>query len=133
MHFRLGIFLLAPLLAPQIQAAEPLLSRTMLRRPVALQFSGDGKTLYVANQQSGTISVIDVNEKKVISEVAAGKKLSSLAILPQRNLLLATDEAAHEVILLKLEPANQLKIIQRLPVSPYPVSVIAAADSKRCF
>ncbi|MGI8982665.1 MAG: cytochrome c peroxidase [Pirellulaceae bacterium] len=133
MRFRLGIFLLAPLLTSQMQAAEPLMSRTMLRRPVALQFSGDGKTLYVANQQSGSISVVEAADKKVVSEVAAGKMLSSLAILPQRNLLLATDEAAHEVILLKIEPANQLKVVQRLPVSPHPVSIIATADGKRCF
>ncbi len=133
MHFRVGILLLATLLASQIQAAEPLLGRSMLRRPLALQFSGDGKTLYVANQQSGTISVVDASEKKVISEVAAGKKLSSLAFLAQRNLLLATDEAAHEVILLKIEAADQLKVVQRLPVSPYPVNIIAAADGNRCF
>lgn len=133
MHFRLGILLLAPLLVSQIHAAEPLLGRTMLRRPVALQFSGDGKTLYVANQHSGTISVVDAAGKKVVNEIAAGKKLSNLAILPQRNLLLVTDEAAHEVILLKLEAADQLKVVQRLPVSPYPVSIIAAADGKRCF
>ncbi|MBC7854026.1 MAG: c-type cytochrome [Pirellulaceae bacterium] len=133
MRFRLGIFLLAALLASQVQAAEPLMSRTMLRRPVALQFSGDGKTLYVANQQSGTVSVVDAAGKKVVAEVAVGKKLSSLVILPQRNLLLATDEAAHELILLKIEAADQLNIIQRLPVSPYPASIIAAADGKRCF
>ena len=133
MQFRLGIFLLVALFAPQTQAAEPLMGRTMLRRPVALQFSGDGKTLYVANSQSGTISVVDAAAKKVVSEFAAGKKLSGLAILPQRNLLLATDEAAHEVILLSIEAADQLKVIQRLPVSPYPVSIVPSADGKRCF
>jgi YVTN family beta-propeller protein len=133
MHFRLGIFLLAAIFASPIQATEPLMSRTMLRRPVAPQFSGDGKTLYVANSQSGTISVVDVAAKQVVSEVAAGKKLSGLAILPQRNLLLATDEGAHEVILLKIEAADQLKVIQRLPVSPYPVSIVPSADGKRCF
>jgi YVTN family beta-propeller protein len=109
------------------------MSRIMLRRPVALQFSSDGKTLYAANQQSGTISVVNAGDKKVIAEIAVGKRLSSLAILPERNLLLSTDESAHEVILLKIDAADSLKIIQRLPVSPYPVSVIAAADSKRCF
>lgn len=133
MQFRLGIFLFAVLLVEQAQAAESLLSRVMLRRPVALQFSGDGETLYVANQQSGTISAVDVAGKKVAAEIVVGKSLSSLAILPTHNLLLATDEAAHEVILLKIAAAGELKIIQRLPVSPYPVSIIAAADGKRCY
>ena len=133
MHFRLGIFLVAGLLAWQIQAAEPLESRTILRRPVALQFSGDGRTLYVANQQSGTISIVDAAGQKLVGEAATGKKLTGLAILPQRNLLLATDEAAHELILLKVEATDQLKVIQRLPVSPYPVSIVLQADGKRCF
>jgi YVTN family beta-propeller protein len=133
MRFRLGIFLLAALHASQIQASEPLMSRALLRRPVALRFSEDGKGLFVANQQSGTISVIDVVAKKVVAEVAVGKTLSSLAILPRQKLLLATDEAAHEVILLKFAAADQLQIIQRLPVSPYPVSIVIAADGNRCF
>ncbi len=133
MRFRLGIFLLAALFVPQIHAAEPLMNSAMLRRPVALQFSEDGKTLYVANQQSGTISVVNAMKKQVVAEIAAGKKLSSLAILPRRNLLLATDEAAHEVILLRVDATAQLKIIQRLPVSPYPVSIVLSADGSRCF
>ncbi len=133
MRFRLGICLLTVLFAGQLDAAEPLLNRAVLRRPVALQFSGDGTTVYVANQQSGTVSIVDAAGKRVVAEIAIGKQLSSLAILPTRNWLLATDEAAHEVILLKIEVASELKIIQRLPVSPYPVSIIAAADGKRCF
>jgi YVTN family beta-propeller protein len=105
----------------------------MFRRPVALQFSGDGKTLYVANQQSGTLSIVDAGLKKVVGEVALGKKISSLAILADRNLLLAADEGAHEVILLKIEAAAEPKIVQRLTVSPFPVSILPSADGKRCF
>jgi YVTN family beta-propeller protein len=120
-------------MATSMAAAEPPLGRVVLRRPVALQFSGDGKTLYVANRDSGTISVVDPEGKKVVSEVAAGKKLSGLAIVPSRNLLLAADEGAHEVVLLKLEGSGEPKVVQRLPVSPYPVSIISSTDGKRCF
>src|SRR6476659_8472845 len=90
------------LVALATDAGEPLLAAKMLRRPVGLQFSGDGKTLYVANQQSGSISIVDGKDKRVVGEHAIGKKLSSLAIIPGRNLLLVTDEAAHELILLAL-------------------------------
>lgn len=120
-------------LATSIRSAEPPLSRTRLRRPVALQFSADGKTLYVANRDSGTISIVDTEGKKVVHEASVGKKLSGLAILPSRNLLLATDEGAHEIVLLKLDSASEPKVIQRQPVSPYPVSIISSADGKRCF
>lgn len=117
----------------RIEGAEPVPGAKLLRRPLALQFSGDGKTLYVANQQSGTISVIDAASKKVVGETAVGKRLSSLAALPGSNLLLATDEAAHELILLEAGPDQPLAVKQRLKVSPYPVSVLPAADGKRCF
>jgi len=132
MRLLAGICLLLMLLAAPTFAAEPE-GRAALRRPVALQFSADGAVLYVANHDSGTISVVSAAEKKVIVEVPIGKKLTSLAILPQRHLLLATDEGAHELILLRVEAAAEPKVIQRLPVSPYPVSVIVSPDGKRCF
>ena len=119
------------LVAATNHAAERVMNATVLRRPVALQFSGDGKTLYVANQQSGSIAVVNVADKKVVAEYAVGKKLTGLAMIPARNFLLITDEIAHEVIL--LDASRELAVKQRLLVSPYPVSILVAADGKRCF
>ncbi len=43
------------------------------RRPVALQFSGDGRRLLVANYFDDTISAIDVDRREVIATMALGR------------------------------------------------------------
>jgi YVTN family beta-propeller protein len=110
-------------LAPAAELAE------QLRRPVALVESADGSTLYVANRDSGSVSVIDLAKREVVAEHAIGKRLADLAALPNSDRLLAVDEAAHE--LLVLQPSEDgLEITSRLPVSSYPVSVCVAPDGK---
>ena len=59
------------------------------RRPVAMAVVGD--TLYVANQRSGSISIIDPQQRKVIGEVAVGRQLSDLKVTADGSMLLATD------------------------------------------
>src|SRR5579863_324696 len=82
-------------------ADEPAASLTAIRfrGPVALVLFDDGKTLLSANRRSGSITVVDTPAEKVIDEIAIGKRLSALVAVPGKNLLLAADEEAHEVIL----------------------------------
>jgi len=103
---------------------------TMLRRPTALTFSADGSRLVVANRDSGTISVIDLAAIKVAAEIPIAKRLSDLVAIPGSSRLLATDEAAHELLLLEAKD-NCVRVLGRLPVSPYPVSVRLSADGQQ--
>ena len=103
-----------------------------LRRPIALELAEDGKTLYVANSRSGSLSVIDLNSARVVEEISLGKRLSDLVRVDGRPWFLATDEAAGELLLLQATGQN-VKIRQRLPVSPYPVSVVVSPDQSRCY
>lgn len=112
-------------------AAQPL--ATQLRRPVALVVSQDASRAYVANQRSGTISIVDLNAKTVLAEQQIGKELSHLVAVPQMNALLATDQGAHELILVGIAAGDQLEVQARLKVSPYPVSIALAPDGKKAF
>ncbi|HEX5104182.1 MAG TPA: YncE family protein, partial [Pirellulaceae bacterium] len=103
---------------------------TQLRRPIALVQSADGRQLFVANRDSGSVSVIDIGERQVVAEQAIGKRLADLAALPGSDRLLAIDEAAHELLLLQ-PGAEGLEIIQRLPVSPYPVTICVLPGGKQ--
>ena len=103
-----------------------------LRRPIALELAEDGKTLYVANSRSGSLSVIALNSARVVQEISLGKKLSDLVRVDGRPWFLATDEEAGELLLLQAAGQN-VKIWQRLPVSPYPVSVVVSPDQSRCY
>lgn len=115
----------APSAAAEEEAADKLAPQ--LRRPVALAESADGRWLYVANRDSGTVSVIDVRQRRVAAEHPVGKRLSDLVAVAGSDRLLAADEAAHELIVLDSRGAK-LSVADRLPVSPYPVSIHVAPD-----
>jgi DNA-binding beta-propeller fold protein YncE len=102
------------------------------RGPVALVLADEGKTLLTANRRAGSISVIDTAADRVMGELPVGTKLSALAAVPGGQYLLATDEAAHELLLISRDE-NSISVVTRLPIAQYPVSVRISPDGKRCF
>jgi YVTN family beta-propeller protein len=116
------------------QAAEPvsLLEKVAFRRPAGIVVSPEGTRVLTANRRTGTISVVNPVTRKVVSETAVGTSLSSLVWIPRTRLLLTTDEATHELILLSRD-ADRVQVVTRLPVSPCPVSVAVQADGRRCY
>lgn len=78
--------------------------------------------LLVANRDSGSISVIDLPGRRVIGETVVGTRLSDLAVSPRGNLVLATDEAEHRLLLLTYRD-GKVTLRGRVPVGPSPVSV----------
>lgn len=103
---------------------------TQLRRPVAAAFLRDGQTLCVANQRSGTLSLVDVPQGQLLGETAIGKHLNDLAVLPDGKQVLTVDDERHELIALSYD-GSRLSLRTRLAVAPYPVSVAVQPDGKR--
>lgn len=136
---RMLLLLTAALGAASIQRTTGLLGAEpaeRFRRPIALQLAADEQLLYVANRDSGSVTMIDTQSNHVVAETDIGRRLSDLVRVPDRPWLLATDQEAHELLLLETtQDATQpvLRVRQRLAVSPYPVSVVVAADGTRCF
>ncbi len=116
------------------QGAEPQSTPggVAFRGPAALFVSPDGQRVLAANRRSGTISVVDLDAHSMLSETAVGKKLSSLAAVPGTPLLVTTDEADHTLILVSRQ-ADQIEVVARLPVAPFPVNVVCRSDGKRCY
>jgi YVTN family beta-propeller protein len=106
-------------------------SPVSIRRPVALALADDGKWLFVANRDSGTISVIDPAEARAVAEVPAGRKLADLAIAPDGRRLLAVDVDAGELLIF-VRDGSKLQTPRRVKTSPAPVSVRIAPDGSRC-
>lgn len=107
-------------------ATEPA-EQQSLRRPIAIHtLSAD--RVATANR-NGTLTVVDLASGSVVFESQVGKQLSDCQ--PRaKDSFLATDEAAHEVLLLSLA-ASDVTVTARQRVSPYPVSVRATSDSRR--
>jgi DNA-binding beta-propeller fold protein YncE/mono/diheme cytochrome c family protein len=100
-----------------------------LRRPIALSFTEDGRRLLVANQRSGTISIVDPESLTIRGEPAVGSRLSDLCVLPDGRVL-ALEESAGELLLLQRK-GDDLHVAHRLAVGKSPVTVRAAADGSR--
>jgi len=102
------------------------------RRPVAIVPILQGQQLAVANRDSGTVSVIDLAERKVVHEALIGQRLSDLCATNDPDRLLATDEAAHQLIVLRITPTKCI-VERRIDVAPFPVSVRMQSDGTRAF
>jgi YVTN family beta-propeller protein len=102
--------------------------KPLLRHPVALVVAEE-KWLFTANERSGTVSVLDLERNQTVAEVPVGRKLADLVAIPDRPHLLAVDEEANELILLSRQ-GTDTRPVQRLKVSPAPVSVRVSPDGK---
>src|SRR5262245_47242398 len=76
----------------------PLKDQPHLRRPITSVWLDHNKRLAIANQNGGTISIVDFAARNVTEEIAVGQHLSDLTIHPKTGWLLATDEKSHELI-----------------------------------
>lgn len=98
-----------------------------LRRPVAIVIHGDH--LFVANQRSGSVSVVVPAIKCVVAEFSVGRRLSDLVSLGDSRHLVAADEAAGQLILLRRSDA-MLSEVGRIDVPAAPVSLQLSPDGK---
>lgn len=123
--------LLATLLLPLCgNAAEPAPQfATKLRRPIALSYDKSGEWLLVANRESGSVSLL-TSAGKLRGETAIGKQLSDFVPVVGTEFFLATDEQAHQLLVIK-QSGEKIDVVQRLPVSPYPVGVTVWDGGKR--
>lgn len=127
---QIGICAFVCLLAISARGESP--QRPLLRRPAALAINEQGNRLFAANRRSGTITVIDLQSRRVVEEISIGGQLADLVCLPDANGLLTLDEAQHQLILVERQGARW-EVAGRLPVRPYPVSLSISPDGSRAF
>lgn len=139
MHLRWAITLLLGILitgcaAKMCRAAEDVHGQSRLRYPVALALLpsdlAGGPRLVTANSRSGSLSLVDLRTEQTVAELDIGRCLSDIQRVGDR--LLVTDEKAHELIVVEFV-GGQMRVQQRVPVSPYPVKVTCTADGARCY
>lgn len=121
--------LIAMLLSPLAGRVEAN-SAEQARRPIALVLADDQATLFVVNRRAGTLSVIDTEAGEVVDEVAVGQRLSGLSAVGS-DWLLTCDEAAHELVLLRVDDRD-VRVHQRLTINQYPVEVSVTVDQRQC-
>lgn len=121
--------LLAPVvvaLAPSRAAAPPQrLPPIGTRGPCALQFSPDGKLLYVVEQDENRVTVLDPDTGKTLAHIpSGGKGAGGLAISADGTLAVVANQQSGTVGLLDLGK-RELKGMVALPGGPRAVALAA--------
>jgi mono/diheme cytochrome c family protein len=101
-----------------------------LRRPIAAVWIEPNKRLAVGNQKSGSISIVDFPSRQVIEEIQIGQRLTDLGLHKPTGWMLAIDDKLHELIVLR-RSGESLVICNRIPVSPFPVSIAISPSGNR--
>jgi len=101
-------------------------ARSGLRRPVALALADAGRWLFVGNR-NGSVAVIDTAAGRVVADIPVGRTVADLVAMPDGMHLLAVDEEAGELVVLRRDGAG-LKVSRRLAVGPGPVGVAVAGS-----
>jgi YVTN family beta-propeller protein len=98
---------------------------------VALALVDRGARLLVANQHSGSLSILETAGPRLAVELPVGRRLTDLAATADGNTLVVTDEQANEIVLLSRHQSTW-EVSGRLAVSPSPVSVHLLPDGSHC-
>ena len=98
--------------------------------PMNLAVSSDGRWLYVTAQDSGSLLVVDTNERRVARKIRVGQRLHSVAVSKDNKLAYVSDELSDAVSVVDLEKG---KVLKDLPVGDFPAGVALAPDQTVLF
>lgn len=98
--------------------------------PEQFAMSGDGKTLYVANEDVGTMSVVDVAAAKVIARVKVGLEPEGVALTPDERWVLVTNESDNSVAVID---TKTLEVETHVPVGKRPRDIAFTSDGETAY
>ncbi|QDU37934.1 Di-heme cytochrome c peroxidase [Maioricimonas rarisocia] len=100
-----------------------------LREPAALALSADHERLFVANERSGTLSVVDTSSWQVTTEYELGESLTDIVMLPEQRELLAIDREGSTLIRARVA-GDQVTVRERITVPSSPVTISLSPDGR---
>lgn len=118
-----------PVPPPSSAPFQPL---ARVRRPVQALLVDGGRTLLVVNQQSGSVSSVDVASRRVVGETDVGGRLEHAAIDPASGLIVLVDSSGHQLLACRHDH-GRLRMIDRIRVGPSPQSVLLDSDRRRAY
>lgn len=101
------------------------------RQPTALALTDDGTLLLVANLRTGTVSLVDTRQSRVVAESVIGQSCSDIVPLKNGRTFLAVDPRANELLLLTRE-GQSIQVVSRLRVSADPIRVAVLDGDHTC-
>ncbi len=120
-HLRLALAVLALLVPASLHAGS---SNSLL------DVHPDGSRLIVANADNGTVSIVDLKERKLLHEVPVGDKPEGVTWVGRSSLAAVAVYREDRVVFVD---AAAGKVVQKLPVSDEPYGIVATRDGTRAY
>jgi YVTN family beta-propeller protein len=98
--------------------------------PELFDVTGDGKRLWVSNEDAAEASLVDVEAGKVVRRVPVGKEPEGVGIPPGGKVVYVTNEADNSVSVLDIDSGDP---VARVATCGRPRSVIFTGDGLRAF
>jgi len=99
--------------------------------PEGFDISPDGKQIWAANSQDGTVTVVDLYTKRAIQTFKVGTKRSNrLKFSPDGRLVLISDLDAGELLVLERDTKKDLA---RIKLGRQPAGILITPDSARAY
>ena len=98
--------------------------------PESFDLSRDGKTLYVSNEETAEMSVLDLHTGKVTHRVPVGKEPEGVTVRPDGKVVYVTSEEENEVVAVD---TRSLKVLAHIATGPRPRNIAFTRDGKTAF
>jgi PQQ-dependent catabolism-associated beta-propeller protein len=98
--------------------------------PEQFDLSHDGRRLFVANEDTGTLTVVGIDSGNVEAIVPVGKEPEGVRVTPDGRWIIVTSESGNAIYLID---AHSLKMVKSVTVGKRPRDVAFASDGKTVY
>jgi YVTN family beta-propeller protein len=102
------------------------------RSPTDLALTPDGRMALTANNTANTVSLVELDGGRVVTEKPVGERPFAVAVSPDGRTAVVSNWGSNTVTLLNLAPA-EFDVAATVPVGEEPRGVAFSRDGKRAF
>ncbi len=102
------------------------------RSPVDVALSPDGKWLLSANQTSGTVSLVSLDEGRVVAEAPAGQRPSAVVLVPDGSRAIVSATYSGELRIFDVD-GPRLEQLATIPVGSEPRGIAVSPDARWAY
>jgi YVTN family beta-propeller protein len=98
--------------------------------PEQFDLSKDGRLLFVANEDTGQATVLDVNDGSIKAQITVGREPEGVGVSPDGRWVLVTNESDNAVSVID---AQTFKVVRAVPVGKRPRDVAFTPDGRTAY
>jgi PQQ-dependent catabolism-associated beta-propeller protein len=98
--------------------------------PESFDVSGDGKMLFVSNEETAETSVVDIRSGRLVGKVKVGGEPEGVTLRPDGKVLYVTSEVENKVFAVDVP---RRKVLEAIEVGARPRSIVFTPDGKTAF